>query len=135
MAYGMNACNLQLIPGGAKNSNGNQRQAAKKLGNPFGLIRDILKESLMKADKKVRLVALFNMVDIQKEYNGYTMVYDGRAFRKLVPGLQGTQTPSRQELVVFAKDIVGAAKEQKDIHDFMVKNPLKPALENYLKST
>ena len=134
LGHGMNACNLQLILGGAKKRNANQKQNAKKPANLLSLASEPLKENLMRRESKVRLVALFNMIDIQKEYSGYTMVYDGRAFRKLVPGMQGTQSPTRSELALFVNEILEAAKTQKDIYEFLKNNPLKPALVNYLKT-
>lgn len=124
LGHSTNASNLQLISGGVQKRNANQKQNAKKPANPFSLIREPLNENPMRRESKVRLVALFNMVDIQKDYIGYTMVYDGRAFRKLVPGMQGTQSPTRSELALFVNEILEAAKTQKDIYEFLKNNPL-----------
>lgn len=71
----------------------------------------------------VRLVTLFNMIDIQKEYTNCTMVYDGRRVRKLVQGHDASEWITRDELKRFVIDIINAAKIDSGIMDYMRKNP------------
>ena len=79
-------------------------------------------------EKKVELVVLFNSIDIQKEYEGFTLVFNGKRFRKLIPGVDGTQIPARKELARFIMDIIEAAKSDDEINGFVKKNRLPISL-------
>jgi hypothetical protein len=72
----------------------------------------------------VMLVMLFNSIDIQKDYRGYSMVFDGRKIRKLVPGVDMDLPPSRKELIRFLKDVSDAAEHDEKIWEYLERNPL-----------
>jgi hypothetical protein len=65
----------------------------------------------------VKLVTLFNMLDIQKDYGSCTMVYDGRRIRKLVQGHDVSGWLTRSEMKRFVIDIINAAKVNKKIRE------------------
>jgi hypothetical protein len=89
------------------------------------IVRDPLDEP---ARNRVRLVTLFNSVDLQKDYHGYCMVYDGRKIRKLVRWSRETLDPTKEEIRRFLIDIINAAKKDQEIRDFIKKNPF-PTLQ------
>ena len=72
---------------------------------------------------RVRLVTLFSSKDLQRDYRGYTIVYDGKKFRKLVKGLGMTLVPSRKELIRFLRDLEDAVETDKEVSDFIERNP------------
>jgi len=78
-------------------------------------------------DGNVKLATMFNSVDLQGDYNGYTMVYDGRKFRKLIPGVREEQEPSKIELVRFVLDLVSAAHKDPKVLQFIQSHPIRLA--------
>ncbi len=103
-----------------------QKQVAvtKNVLNTRNCSKEILLEILRTPEKKVELVTLFNSIDIQKEYDGFTLVFNGKRFRKLVPGVEGTQLLTRKELSRFIVDILEAVKSDWKIREFIEKNRL-----------
>ena len=96
-------------------------------------VKNSTKEPLLESlrapkEKKVELAILFNSIDIQKEYEGFTLVFNGKRFRKLVRGVDGTQIPTRKELARFIFDIIEAAKSDDKIKAFIEKNRLPISL-------
>lgn len=71
----------------------------------------------------VKLVTLFTSVDLQKGYRGYTMVFDGRGFRKLIHGVRGDFEPKKGEIARFLRDIYDAAEHDDRIQGFLDRNP------------
>lgn len=104
-----------------------QAQAASKRAQQAWSGRKPLEEKPNRAPKegKVELFTLFTSVDIQKDYGKFTMVYDGRTFRKLVHGLSGTQVPKPGEIMRFVRDIKEAATGNGEIRDYLAANPLR----------
>ncbi len=88
-----------------------------------------------RTEGKVELFTLFTSMDIQKDYGRFTMVYDGRSFRKLVHGMRGSVDPKPGEILHFVKDILEAARSDERIVDYLDANPLRvPAyLREYVK--
>ena len=101
---------------------GNSHAKTQRKGVHLRLGRDPLVD-FESGKRGVRLVALFNMVDLQKDYPGYSMVYDGRRIRKLVQGKDMSDYITRDELQRFVVDIINAAKEDKRILGYMKENP------------
>lgn len=113
----MSAQAFKVINGHIPNQNKRRRRDTVKIPQP-------VVESLHKLrERKVELVTLFSSVDLQKDYGGYSMVFDGRKFRKLVSWSDETQEPTREELRRFAIDIIRAAKKDSGIREFIKKNP------------
>jgi len=84
------------------------------------LVRDPMEEP---HQSRVRLVTLFNSVDIQKDYHNCTLVYDGRRIRKLVPWSEDALEPSKEEWKQFVMDILRAARDDKGISEYIRQNP------------
>ena len=124
------ALQFQVIQGG----NTSKTQSNKKQTPTLKIVRDPLQERARGVSEgQVKLVTLFNSIDLQKDYENCTMVYDGRRFRKIVRGSSITRLPSKDDLIRFIRDILKATETEKQIKDFIEKNPLKPALVNTFK--
>lgn len=104
-------------------SNTSKQPSRRKRRDTVKIPQPVVESLRRIRSSKVELVTLFNSVDLQKDYGGYAMVYDGRKFRKLVRGLKETLEPTRDELKRFLIDIIRAAKGDKEIKDFIKKNP------------
>jgi hypothetical protein len=110
---------FKIINGGIPKQNNPRRRRRDTVKIPEPVV-----ESLRKIrNSRVKLVTLFNSIDLQKDYGRYSMVYDGRKFRKLVAWSQDTLEPTRDELKRFLIDIINAAKKDREIREFMKKNP------------
>jgi len=94
------------------------QSSAPKIPEP---LTDSLKD---KKDNSVKLVDLFNSVELEKDYGKYSLAFDGRKIRKHVPGVRDRPEPSEEEVQRFITDINRAASSDQAVAGYLKTNPL-----------
>ena len=72
--------------------------------------------------KQVNFVALFNSVSIEKDYDEYTIIHDGRRLLKRNAGSSENLVPEAREVEQFRADAAEAAKTDGRISEFLRTN-------------